>query len=38
MILVGGSNGLTFFNNVEKYDVDGLVTPLPNMNYNRYMY
>ena len=37
MILVGGKNG-TILNNVEKYDVDGFVTQLPNMNYNRYMY
>ena len=42
MILVGGyggSEGSTYLNDVEKYDVDGgLVTQLPNMNVKRYMY
>ena len=42
MILVGGyggSEGSTYLNDVEKYDVDGLVVGgLPDMNYNRYMY
>ena len=44
MILVGGyggsngSTGSTYLYDVEKYDVDGFVTQLPNMTYKRYMY
>ena len=38
MMLVGGKQGGNWINSVEKYDIDGFVTDLPNMNYRRYMF
>ena len=37
MILAGGKQGGTWLLNVEKYDIEGVLTAAPNLSYRRYV-